>query len=260
MKKYAKLLLMLAVAGVAMSCERDFVDGTNENDVNKTANVIEDNDAMEMAKFVGCWEYVSIVDDVDQFFSHTDYAFYFYENGDGYLTIDGYDTANLIKSTTRSSLTYWVKNDKLYVQYGNASTPIEWEYRFKDNTLIMRSDMDEYNNTFEFTKAECGDMRFLGDWSTTRNSGDKYYDDHIKFVTPKDGFTYYNVYDNPNAAPVEGPSQMVWFKYSFDGDMLIMTNIDSATSTKQYYRFDGGKLYLSNKEDGIETCYSKIKK
>ena len=259
MKKYAKLLLMLAVAGVAMSCEKEVVDGTNENGADNTTNAVENNDAAEMAKFVGCWEYISVADEIDQFYSHTDYAFYFYENGDGYLTIDAYDKENLINSTTRNSLTYWVENEKLYVKYDN-STPIEWEYRFQDNTLIMRSDMDEYNNTFVFTKAEDGDMRFIGDWSTTRKDGDRYYDDHIKFVTPKDGFTYYNVYDNPNAAPIEEPSYPQWFKYTIDGDMLIMTNIDSATSTKKYYRFEGGKLYLSNSKDGIETCYSKIKK
>ena len=52
---------------------------------------------------------------------------------------------------------------------------------------------------------------------------------------------------------------MVWFKYSTEGDMLIMTNIDSATSSKKYYRLEGGKLYLSD-ENGNETCYSTIKK
>ena len=258
MKKSLFMLLMLAVAGVTVSCEREMVNRPNENGVNKTSNAEENTNATEMVKFVGCWEYISIADEIDQLHSQTDYVFYFYENGDGYLTIDGYDQMGQINSITRNSLTYWVKNEKLYVQYGNSS-PIEWEYRFQDNTLIMRSDMDEYNNTYEFTKAEDGDMRFIGDWSTMRNGGDKYYDDHIKFVTPKDGFTYYNVYDNPNAAPVEGPSEMVWFKYSTEGDMLIMTNIDSATPTKKYYRFEGGKLYLSD-ENGNETCYSKIRK
>ena len=259
MRKYAKFLLMLAVAGVTMSCEKDVIDRTNDDLVNNETNAAEGADAIAMKEIVGCWEYVAVADEIDQISSHADYVFYFWSDGKGYLTIDVYDKMEQISSTTRSSLTYWFKNGKLYVQYSHSS-PIEWEYRFKDNTLIMRSDMDEYNNTFVFTKAEDGDMRFLGDWSTMRNGGDKYYDDHIKFVTPKDGFTYYNVYDDPSAAPVEGPSQMVWFKYSSEGDMLIMTNTDSATSTKRYYRFDGGKLYLSDEKGGDETCYSTIKK
>ena len=250
------MLLMLAVAGMAASCEREMVNRPNENGGNKTSNAEENTNATEMAKFVGCWEYISVADEIDQLHSQTDYVFYFYENGNGYLTIDGYDQMGQINSITRNSLTYWVKSEKLYVQYGN-STPIEWEYRFQDNTLTMRSTLN--GDTFVFTKTKDDDMRFLGDWSTTQNGGDKYYDNHIKFVTPKDGFTYYNVYDNPNAAPVEGPSQMVWFKYSTEGDMLIMTNIDSATSSKKYYRFEGGKLYLSD-ENGNETCYSTINK
>lgn len=259
MKKFAKLLLMLAVTGVAMSCEKEVVDGKNENGADNTTNAVEKSDATEMAKFVGCWEYISVADEIDQFLSRTDYCFYFFENGDGYLTIDAYDKENQISSITRNSLTYWVKNEKLYVNYGD-DDPIEWEYRFKDNTLIMRSDMDEYGNIFEFTRTEDGDMRFIGDWSATRSGGDKYYNEHIKFVTPNDGFTYYNVYENLNSAPVEGSSEMVWFKFSSDGDMLIMTDIDSATSSKKYYRFEGNKLYISNEKGGIETCYSKIKK
>ena len=259
MKKSLFMLLMLAVAGVIMSCEKDVIDPTNENEANNSTNAVKDADATAMKELLGSWEYVAVADKDDQFYSHTDYVFYFWEDCNGYLTIDAYDKSNLINSTTRNSLTYWVDNEILYIKYGNSS-PIEWEYRFQDNTLIMRSDMDEYNNTYVFTKAEDGDMRFVGDWSTMRNGGDKYYDDHIKFVTPKDGFAYYNVYDNPNAAPVEGPSEMVWFKYSIEGDMLIMTNIDSATSSKKYYRFEDGKLYLSDENGGIETCYSKIKK
>lgn len=257
MKKSLFMLLMLAVAGMAASCEKDVINRTNQNEVNNSKNAVKDADATEMAKFVGCWEYISIADEIDQFHSHTDYVFYFYENGDGYLTIDAYDKADLVRSMTRNSLTYWVKNEKLYVNYGD-DDPVEWEYRFQDNTLTMRSTLD--GDTFVFTKTKDDDMRFLGDWSTTQNGGDKYYDNHIKFVTPRDGFTYYNIYDNPNAAPVDGPSQMVWFKYSTEGDMLIMTNIDSATSSKKYYRFEGGKLYLSDENGGNETCYSTIKK
>ena len=257
MKKSLFMLLLLAVAGMAASCENDVINRTNQNEANNSTNAVEDADATEMAKFIGCWEYISIADEIDQLHSQTDYVFYFYENGDGYLTIDAYDKSDLVRSMTRNSLTYWVKNEKLYVNYGD-DDPVEWEYRFQDNTLTMRSTLD--GDTFVFTKTKDDDMRFLGDWSTTRKSGDKYYDDHIQFVTPRDGFTYYSVYDNPNAAPIEGPSYPQWFKYTFDGDMLIMTNIDSATSTKKYYRFEGGKLYLSNDKGGFETCYSTIKK
>ena len=62
MKKFAKLLLMLAVTGVAMSCEKEVIDRTKENEANRETNVVEKGDAAEMAKFVGCWEYISVAD------------------------------------------------------------------------------------------------------------------------------------------------------------------------------------------------------
>ena len=73
---------------------------------------------------------------------------------------------------------------------------------------------------------------------------------------------YYSKYDNPNAAPIEGPSYPQWFKYTFDDDVLYISSAENmnAPPLKKYYRFVGGKLYLSNTKDGIETCYSTIKK
>ena len=41
MKKYAKLLLLLAVVGMAASCEKDVIDPTNENEVNNSTNAVE---------------------------------------------------------------------------------------------------------------------------------------------------------------------------------------------------------------------------
>ena len=57
-----------------------------------------------------------------------------------------------------------------------------------------------------YHKKPDADRRFIGDWSTMRAEGDYYYDDNIKFVTPTDCFMYHNKYNNPTAAPIEGPS------------------------------------------------------
>ena len=46
-------MLMLAVAGVTVSCEREMVNRPNENGVNKASNSEENTNATEMAKFVG---------------------------------------------------------------------------------------------------------------------------------------------------------------------------------------------------------------
>ena len=259
MKKYAKLLLMLAVAGMTMSCEREFVNADNETGGQTNATDVEENDAEEAQKFVGCWTRTVEANPNSQMSSHSDYMYYFEENGSGYRTMDGYNKEEVINHISRASLSYWVKGGNLWIQYSD-SEPDEWEYKFSDNTLSLHRCGSESDNIQVYTKVKEADSRFVGDWSTTTKYGEYYYDEHIKFVTPKDGFTYYNVYDNPNAAPIGDPSYPQWFKYTIDGDMLIMTNIDSATSTKKYYRFEGGKLYLSNSKNGNETCYSTIKK
>ena len=261
MKKSLFMLLMLAVAGMTMSCEKEVVDGKNENGADNTTNAVENNDATEMAKFVGCWTLTVEANPNSQMNSHSDYMYYFEENGSGYRTMDGYNKEEVINHISRASLSYWVKGGNLWIQYSD-SEPDEWEYKFSDNTLSLHRCGSEPDNIKVYTKVEEADSRFIGDWSTTTKYGEYYYDEHIKFVTPMDGFMYHSVYDNPNAAPIEGPSYPQWFKYTFDDDVVYITSVESmnATPTKKYYRFAGGKLYLSNSKGGNETCYSTIKK
>ena len=260
MKKNLFILLMLAVAGMTMSCEKEVVDGKNENGTDNTTNAVENNDATEMAKFVGCWTCTVEANPNSQMSSHSDYLYYFEENGSGYRTMDGYNKEEVINHISRASLSYWVKGGNLWIQY-SGSEPDEWEYKFSDNTLSLHRCGSEPDNIKVYTRVEESDSRFIGDWSTTTKYGEYYYDEHIKFVTPMDGFMYYSKYDNPNAAPIEGPSYPQWFKYTFDDNAVYITSVENpnATPSKKYYRFAGGKLYLSD-ENGNETCYSTIKK
>ena len=255
------MLLMLAVAGMAASCEREFVNANNETDGQTNSTVEEENDAEEAKKFVGCWTRTVEANPNSQMSSHSDYMYYFEENGSGYRTMDGYNKEEVINHISRASLSYWVKGGNLWIQYSD-SEPDEWEYKFSDNTLSLHRCGSEPDNIKVYTKVEEADSRFIGDWSTTTKYGEYYYDEHIKFVTPMDGFMYHSVYDNPNAAPIEGPSYPQWFKYTFDDDVVYITSVEgmNATPTKKYYRFAGGKLYLSNSKGGNETCYSTIKK
>ena len=261
MKKSLFMLLMLAVAGMTMSCEKEVVDGKNENGADNTTNAVENNDATEMAKFVGCWTLTVEANPNSQMSSHSDYMYYFEENGSGYRTMDGYNKEEVINHISRASITYWVKGGNLWIQYSD-SEPDEWEYKFSDNTLSLHRCGSESDNIQVYTKVKEADSRFIGDWSTTTKYGEYYNDEHIKFVTPMDGFMYHSVYDNPNAAPIEGPSYPQWFKYTFDDDVVYISSVENinATLTKKYYRFAGGKLYLSNSKGGNETCYSTIKK
>ena len=188
-------------------------------------------------------------------------TFRFWEDGTGYLTTDEYEVSSgRHMSMTRCGLTYECEGDILRITYTGEETQ-ETKYSVESNTVIFYVDEAE-GDTIVYHKKPDADRRFIGDWSTTRKDGEYYYDDHIQFVTPTDGFMYYSKYDNPNAAPIEGPSYPQWFKYTFDDDVLYISSAENmnATPLKKYYRFVGEKLYLSNSKDGIETCYSTIKK
>ena len=188
-------------------------------------------------------------------------TFRFWEDGTGYRTTDEYEVSSgRHMSMTRCGLTYECEGDILRITYTGEETQ-ETKYSVESNTVIFYVDEAE-GDTIVYHKKPDADRRFIGDWSTTRKDGEYYYDDHIQFVTPTDGFMYYSKYDNPNAAPIDGPSYPQWFKYTFDDDVLYISSAENmnATPLKKYYRFVGEKLYLSNSKDGIETCYSKIKK
>ena len=260
MKKSLFMLLMLAVAGMAASCEREFVNANNETGRQTNSTVVEENNAEEAKKFVGCWTLTVEANPNSQMSSHSDYMYYFEENGSGYRTMDGYNKEEVISYISRESITYWVKDGNLWIQY-SGSEPDEWEYKFSDNTLSLHRCGSESDNIKVYTKLNEADSRFIGDWSTTTQYGEYYYDEHIKFVTPMDFFTYSSKYSNPSLPPIEGPSHPVWYKYTFDDNAVYITNVENsnATPSKKYYRFEGGKLYLSD-ENGNETCYSKIRK
>ena len=261
MKKYSKLLLMLAVAGMVASCEKEFVNVKNETGGTTNAAVVEENDTEEANKFVGCWILTIEANPNSQMSSYKDYMYYFEENGSGYRTMDGYNKEEVINHISRASLSYWVKGGNLWIHVSGRE-PVEWEYKFSDNTLSLHRCGSEPDNIKVYTRVKESDSRFLGDWSTTTKYGEYYYDEHIQFVTPTDCFMYSVKYNDPAAAPIEDPSHPVWYKYSFDDDVVYITSVENtnATPSKKYYRFGGDKLYLSNEKGGFETCYSKIKK
>ena len=260
MKKSLFMLLMLAVAGMAASCEREFVNANNETGGQTNSTVAEENNAEEAKKFVGCWTLTVEANPNSQMSSHSDYMYYFEENGSGYRTMDGYNKEEVISYISRESITYWVKGGNLWIQY-SGSEPDEWEYKFSDNTLSLHRCGSDSDNIKVYTRVDEADSRFIGDWSTTTQYGEYYYDEHIKFVTPMDFFTYSSKYSNPSMPPIEGPSHPIWYKYTSDDNAVYITNVENsnATPSKKYYRFEGGKLYLSD-ENGNETCYSTIKK
>lgn len=263
MKKFLFVLLAFAVAGATMSCEKsEIVEQNKENNEltpgseNNTNSETDDkaNSEVDVKMLIGKWTYTAIADKDDQFNSHSDYVFRFWEDGTGYLTIDGYNKEEVVYSLTRSNFSYWVKNERLYVLYAHNADAIEWEFRFKNDELIMRSDMDEYNNIFTFKKSVDADERFMGDWSTTKMVGEKYIDQHIEFVTPNDCLTYSIEYSDPNQKPDEVNAHPQWYKYEFDNNTITITDIENGGTSKKEYKIEDTKLYLNGE------CYSNFKK
>ena len=257
MKKSLFMLLMLAVAGMTMSCEKEVAP--NEP-MNETPSDVQPNESTINNDIVGLWVQEGELDGPIGKLVY-ERAFRFEEDGTGYLTSDEYEVSSGRRiSMSRGGLTYECEGDILRITY-TGEEPQETKYSVESDKVIFYIEEAE-SGMVVFYKRQDADRRFIGDWSTTRKDGEYYYDDHIKFVTPTDGFMYYSKYDNPNAAPIEGPSYPQWFKYTFDDDVLYISSAENmnATPLKKYYRFVGGKLYLSNSKDGIETCYSTIKK
>ena len=251
------MLLMLAVAGVAMSCEKDLAPNEPKKE---TPSNVQPNVSTVNSDIVGLWVVEGEINNQLGDFVYES-TFRFWEDGTGYRTTDEYEVSSgRHMSMTRCGLTYECEGDILRITYTGEETQ-ETKYSVESNTVIFYVDEAE-GGTIVYHKKPDADRRFLGDWSTMRAEGDYYYDDHIKFVTPTDCYMYHSKYDDPRAAPIEGPSHPVWYKYTFDDDALYLTSAENmnATPTKKYYRFGGDKLYLSNTKDGIETCYSKIKK
>ena len=240
-----------------MSCEKEV--GPNKPE-NETPSDVQPNVSAVNSEIVGLWVLEGEINNQLGDFVYES-TFRFWEDGTGYRTTDEYEVSSgRHMSMTRCGLTYECEGDILRITYTGEEAQ-ETKYSVESNTVIFYVDEAE-GGTIVYHKKPDADRRFLGDWSTMRAEGDYYYDDHIKFVTPTDCFMYHNKYDNPTAAPIEGPSHPVWYKYTFDDDALYLTSAENmnATPTKKYYRFAGDKLYLSNSKDGIETCYSTIKK
>ena len=256
MKKSLLMLLMLAVAGVAVSCEKDVAPNKPENE---TPSDVQPGVSTVNGDIVGLWvlenEYSNQLGDYAY-----ESTFRFWEDGRGYQTTDEYEASSgRLVSMTRGGLTYECEGDILRIGYTGQEV-YETKYSVESNRIIFYVE-EATDGMVVYHKKADADRRFLGDWSTMRKDGDYYYDDHIKFVTPTDCYMYYNKYNNPTAAPIEGPSHPVWYKYTFDDDVLYITSAEykNATPTKKYYRFEGDKLYLSNEQGGQGVGYTTIK-
>ena len=258
MKKSLFVLLMLAVAGVAMSCDKE---GVPIKPMNETPSDVQADVSTVKSDIVGLWVRNN---EISYFLGDFTYesTLRLGEDGTGYQTFDEYEiaTGRQMSFSRVSITTYECEGDIIRLCYGDGEV-CEYQYNVDSNRLIIYTDEVE-SGEIVYHKRPDADRRFIGDWSTFSSDDKYYYDEHIKFVTPTDCFMYSVKYGNPPIAPIEDPSYPQWYKYTFDDDVLYISSAENmnAAPTKKYYRFESDKLYLSKEKGGYETCYSKIKK
>ena len=253
MKKMLFLLLAFAVAGATMSCEKEYLPGGNNNDNNVEIPLPGDSNAEEADKFVGCW----VSHNAEGTNKVLTLTYRFYEKGKGYKTSDSY-TNGKVGGFGREPMTYWVENDVLYILNAHDEKPLEWSYKFEGNNLTLTN--KELECEFNFFKKDDASKKFMGSWERVEKIGDEYYLYIIKMVTPTDGYTQNMKYNNLNS-PAIYMSDNRWFKYSFDGVALTMTEIGSDTMGREvirYYTMSGAELYLSKSYQGEANCYTEF--
>lgn len=259
MRKLYFLMIALTILGISSACEKEFNDNSSDGN-NGTLSNNEKNDQEAMELFVGLWNRTVIPEEISMT-TKKEYAWRFYKDGTGYLSIDTYNQSGVINGITRAEFTYWVKNGLLYVLYGNNRQAIEWQYRFTDEGLHLKSDMDEYGIDYIFTRAEDASSLLMGDWIHSSYSDDKRVEKHLKLKTPVDGHIY-EVQYNKEGTDSEYISQPTELKYTFDDEQLqinyICCDYDAPTIT-YYYRLEGDNLYLSSSKNGIEEKYYRWK-
>lgn len=243
-------MLMLAVAGTTMSCEKDFTNDGG-NDFGNVENPAQgDENAVEADKFVGCW----ICHEALESNKVLTLTYRFYEEGKGYKTSDEYINGK-VGGFGRTPMTYWVDNNALYILNAHDEKPIEWLYQFDNNTLTLTN--IELNIKHIFFKEENESKKFMGSWERIEKVDDYYYRYVITMTTPTDGYTMYWKYNNPNGRAIYQSADN-WFKYSFDDIKLVMTEIGPDVAGREatrYYRMSGADLFLSKTYQGEANCY-----
>lgn len=256
MKKYVKWLFVLAVVGVA-ACEKTELPPARD-DANTSDITLLNNSGNESA-IMGYWK--ATLEDVQLGIEKGYYevAYRFWEDGDGYFSMEGYNDKGKCLYSSNSGFTYKVEDNILSFCYDCTEQWGDVEISVDGNVLIIYNS-DGNGLDLHLVKHEDADKRFMGDWSTLRYDGEFYYDEHIAFDSPTDCCTYSYKYADVSSRPIDS-SYIAWYKYEFNDEMIIISSPYLYTPyLKAYYRFEGGKLYLSNTKDGVETCYSTIKK
>lgn len=260
MKKYAKLLLMLAVVGVAMSCEKETDHGYEQSQPVVIDPEVEVAKA-ETAKFYGLWvRTVNYPEGYNYNHTHCNWEWRFNEDGTSYLWRGKYkgDCWNGLSS---GRVVYEVKDGKFrWAYYGDDEEMMEWDYVFEGDTLTISREYEGEDIVWTFEKSEDADDKLVGCWDAIvgRGPNGEYIERHYKFHTPTYGSSYDVTYNSTGTAS-QDVQHRGDFRYRIDGDCISFFYFGGIDySTKLYYRLVGTKLYLRTSPSGEEVMYSNF--
>lgn len=262
MRKIAYLLMVLMVAFIAASCEREAFDN-KELDTDILDPEIESAEA-EVAKFYGLWTRTTNYPEEYHFYmTRSDWEWRFYESGRSKRWIGEYK-GDVLSGFTSNIFLYELKDDQLIVKSYYAESDddvIAFDYSFSGDELTLSTVYEGETIVWSFTKTEDKDDRLVGDWSAIirRGSNDEYIERHYAFETPTYGHIYEVTYNSTGTSSL-GTQELGTFRYYVEGDTIYISPYGSdGYSPYFYYRLEGTKLYLRTSRSGEEVMYSNFK-
>lgn len=255
MKKFRCLLMMLAVAVVALSCEKEPI-APDVDPVNPEDSIVQPGMEDEVAQFLGLWtRSVNYEESHHLYATHSNWEWRFYEDGRSLRWIGDYK-GDVLSGVSSGPILYRVENGKLYTRhYHGDSDWKEWDYRFEGDNLTLSYESEGESSVMTLVKTEDADDKLVGDWSAIVRNGanGELIELHYKFHTPTYGSIYEVTY---NAAGTKslGEKMLGTFRYRFDASSISMYDGCSYNFT---YRLVGTKLYLRS-GGGEEIMYSNF--
>lgn len=184
MKKITYLLMVLAVAFIAVSCEkeplRQHAEGPGQDEV------VPEEDEVVLEQLYGFW--TRTVESEDTI---TNMEWRFYEDGYSLRMRESYEGDRLL-SFSSGRYDYKFEDGKFYVKEYRDDEWGAWDYTILGDSLTLSRESDGNSIVWTFVRTEDANDILVGCWDSSYTNGSGHrVEHHYKFHTP----TYGSVYD-----------------------------------------------------------------
>lgn len=260
MRKITYLLMVLAVAFIAVSCEKEPLrqptDGPSQDEVVPGEDeVVPGEDEVVLKQLYGFW--TRTVESEDTI---TNMEWRFYEDGYSLRMRESYEGDRLL-SFSSGCYDYKFEDGKFYVMEYRDDEWDAWDYTILGDSLTLSRESDGNSIVWTFVRTEDASDKLVGCWDSSYTNGNGHrVEHHYKFHTPTYGSVYDIVYDGSGSSK---ENFLYEFRYRIEGDKIVFKRFsDTGYALPEYsiaYRLEGTKLYLSEGNGG-ETMYSNFYK